>query len=128
MSTPTVLASAAVMSLLRKEVTTRCIADRFGVTEAQVSEWMDIFIIGGVLALSNANEGGAAKRGREPVQGAASGSATQPNPSSGNWPSATYGCDPTSVERSRSGDPTTRPPVYGFQNLGGDPTTHPPRC
>ena len=52
MPMPTVLISAAVMSLLRNEVTTRCIADRFGVTEAQVLEWKDVFTIGGILALS----------------------------------------------------------------------------
>src|SRR5262245_33257582 len=59
MAMPSVLISAAVMSLLRNEVTMRCIADRFGVTEAQVTEWRDIFTIGGILALSDVNGGGS---------------------------------------------------------------------
>lgn len=45
--------SAALMALLRREETVRGIAARFGVSEAQVLEWQDIFVAAGVLAVTN---------------------------------------------------------------------------
>ena len=56
--------SAAVLSILRKDVTTRCVADRFGVAESQVHEWVDIFTVGGVLSLSELCGGVAAQERR----------------------------------------------------------------
>ncbi|QDT91634.1 aldo-keto reductase family protein [Gimesia algae] len=49
--------SAALMALLRREETVRGIAARFGVTEAQVLEWQDVFIAAGVLAVTNYRNG-----------------------------------------------------------------------
>lgn len=109
MPTPTVLISAAVLSLLRKEVTPRCIADRFGVTEAQVHEWIDIFTVGGILALSEMNEGGAALRGRGAALGGNTGVSPQYHPESCGRPPG----DPCSVggRISGGGDPTTPGPT-----------------
>jgi hypothetical protein len=52
-----ILVPAAVMALLRREETVRGVAERLGVTEAQVLEWTDIFVIGGVLALTEFRSG-----------------------------------------------------------------------
>ncbi|QDU49572.1 hypothetical protein Pan110_19100 [Gimesia panareensis] len=49
--------SAALMALLRREETVRGIAARFGVTEAQVLEWQDIFVAAGILAVTNYRNG-----------------------------------------------------------------------
>jgi hypothetical protein len=48
----------SVLALLRRDVVASCVADRFGVTEAQVLEWQDVFVIAGVLALSEFQRGG----------------------------------------------------------------------
>lgn len=47
-----ILVPLAVLSILRKEESVRCVADRLGVTEAQVEKWKDIFVLAGSLALS----------------------------------------------------------------------------
>lgn len=49
--------SAALMALLRREETVRGIAARFGVTEAQVLEWQDVFVSAGILAVTNYRNG-----------------------------------------------------------------------
>jgi hypothetical protein len=43
---------AAVLALIRGEVTASCVADSFGVTEIQVHSWMDIFQVAGIVALT----------------------------------------------------------------------------
>lgn len=43
--------SAAVMALLRRDQSVSGIADQLGVTEAQVLEWQDTFVVGGISAL-----------------------------------------------------------------------------
>jgi hypothetical protein len=48
---------SSVMALLRGDVSASYIADQFGVTEAQVNEWKDIFVVAGVLALTRSQEG-----------------------------------------------------------------------
>jgi len=53
-----ILVPSAVMSLLRREDSVRGVADRFGVTESQVHEWLDMFVIAGVLALTEHRTGG----------------------------------------------------------------------
>lgn len=47
-----ILVPTAVMSLLRREDSVRGVAARFGVTEAEVLEWLDVFVVAGVLALT----------------------------------------------------------------------------
>jgi hypothetical protein len=49
---------SSVLALLRRDVVASCVADRFGVTEAQVLEWQDVFVVAGVLALSEFQRGG----------------------------------------------------------------------
>ena len=49
---------AAVLSLIRGDVTASYIAESFGVTELQVHGWRDIFQIAGVVALTNAMKSG----------------------------------------------------------------------
>ncbi len=51
--------ASSVLALLRRDVTASCIADRFGVTEAQVLEWQDIFLVAGLLALAEFQSGGS---------------------------------------------------------------------
>jgi hypothetical protein len=51
---------AAVLAHVRGETTASCVADSFGVTEAQVQGWKDIFQVAGVVALTNALKSGAA--------------------------------------------------------------------
>src|SRR5262245_40108522 len=96
MAMPSVLISAAVMSLLRNEVTMRCIADRFGVTEIQVSEWRDIFTVGGILALAELNGGGSPR------------TPTEFRPAASDGPE-TAGSDPKTKRVLRGRDPTTPP-------------------
>jgi len=43
--------TAAAMAILRREQSVLSVADRFGVTEGQVLEWQDVFVIGGTTAL-----------------------------------------------------------------------------
>jgi hypothetical protein len=50
--------ASSVLALLRRDVTASCIADRYGVTEAQVLEWQDIFVVAGSLALAEFQRGG----------------------------------------------------------------------
>ena len=51
--------ASSVLALLRRDVTASCIADRYGVTEAQVLlEWHDIFVDAGSLALAEFQRGG----------------------------------------------------------------------
>src|SRR5436309_2181108 len=55
----------SILALLRGDLTASYIADRFGVTEAQVLEWRDTFLVAGVLALDErlcGSRGGARKR------------------------------------------------------------------
>jgi hypothetical protein len=40
-----------VLSVLRRGNSVRGAADRLGVTEAQIREWIDVFVVAGVLAL-----------------------------------------------------------------------------
>lgn len=91
---PNILISAAVMSLLRNEVTARCVADRFGVTEAQVLEWKDVFMIAGILGLS---ELGSIAR---PTVQSQYPAASPPSRKDGL-------SDPTTRNVARFGDPTT---------------------
>ncbi len=49
---------SSVLAMLRRDLTPRCVADRFGVTEAEVLEWQDIFLAAGVLALAEFRRGG----------------------------------------------------------------------
>jgi transposase-like protein len=42
----------SVLALLRGDLSVRCVAERFGVTEAQVAEWRDTFVVAGALALA----------------------------------------------------------------------------
>jgi hypothetical protein len=50
--------ATSVLALLRRDVTASCIADRYGVTEAQVLEWHDVFVLAGSLALAEFQRGG----------------------------------------------------------------------
>lgn len=42
----------AILAILRRDESVRGVADRLGVTEAQVEKWKDIFVVAGTLALS----------------------------------------------------------------------------
>lgn len=59
------LLMASILALLRGEVTVRGVAERFGVTEAQVARWRDIFEIAGMLALSSFLSGKSAGPGAQ---------------------------------------------------------------
>jgi hypothetical protein len=50
--------ASSVLALIRRDVTASYVADRFGVTEAQVLEMQDLFVIAGVLALAEFQNGG----------------------------------------------------------------------
>ncbi len=50
--------ASSVLAILRRDVTASCVADRYGVTEAQIHEWLDVFVIAGVLALAEIQRGG----------------------------------------------------------------------
>jgi hypothetical protein len=58
MASVDITVATSVLSLLRRDVTASCIADRYGVTEAQVLEWQDVFILAGSLALAEFQRGG----------------------------------------------------------------------
>lgn len=45
--------SCSIMALLRGDLSPSYIADRFGVTEREVLEWRDIFLVAGTMALAN---------------------------------------------------------------------------
>lgn len=45
---------AAILAHIRGEITASCVADSFGVTEAQVQGWKDVFLVAGVVALTSA--------------------------------------------------------------------------
>jgi len=51
MTEPDVILPVAVMAILRHDETVLGVADRLGVTEAEVERWKDIFVIAGTLAL-----------------------------------------------------------------------------
>ena len=53
---------ASVMATLRGDLTASCVADRFGVTEASVNEWKDVFISAGVLAVAESLNGMTPRR------------------------------------------------------------------
>ncbi len=106
MSTPPVLITAAVMSMLRKELTVRCVADRFGVTEAQVLEWKDIFMIGGVLALTDASGTGS-----DTCVGS-------------NFKTRSYGEPSADASDPTTGSVTRSIHSTQWTSGGGDPTTH----
>ena len=53
MSKPEITIPVAILALLRGEVSARYLTDTFGVTEAQVHQWVDVFTVGGVLALNS---------------------------------------------------------------------------
>jgi hypothetical protein len=103
-----ILIPCSVMALLRGDVSAGYIADRFGVTEAQVLEWKDVFLVAGTMAVagmqraqgsSGPSQGGPSQGGKPPIQ-----QQGQPKPKGG------------------IGDPTTKPPGSGGI---GDPTTTP---
>src|SRR5690348_11951878 len=81
--------ASSVLALLRRDVTASCVADRFGVTEAQVLEWQDVFLAAGVLALAELQRGGTvfAHLGQE----------SQPQEQDDDWDGGVT-------------DPTTKPP------------------
>ena len=56
---PNVRLAAAVMSVIRRDDSPRGVADRFGVAESVVREWIDVFVVGGALALSGLAAAGA---------------------------------------------------------------------
>ena len=46
------LIPVVVLSVLRCDMTVRGAADRLGATEAQIREWVDVFVVAGVLSLN----------------------------------------------------------------------------
>ncbi len=52
MSTKYISVQSSVLALIRGDLTVSCVADRFGVTEAEVREWQDTFLVAGILALN----------------------------------------------------------------------------
>jgi len=53
MSKRDLLLMASIRAVIRGDMAVRGVAERFGVTEAQVARWRDIFEIAGMLALSH---------------------------------------------------------------------------
>ena len=72
---------AAVLAHIRGELTAAHVADMFGVTEAQVHAWKDIFQVAGVVALMNAlTGGGPCDPDPSPAPGEPTSSTTTPHP------------------------------------------------
>lgn len=120
--------ASSVLALLRRDVTASFLADRYGVTEAQVLEWQDVFLVAGVLALAEFQSGGKVfahlGEGSRPQQRGGQGNGglgepTTPGPDGGMA---------TITPRSSRGGPveaTTFPPDWA---AGPEvPTTRPPR-
>lgn len=99
-----ILVPAGVMAILRREDSARGMAERLGVSEAQVHEWMDVFTIAGALALNSL------RAGRKGKPRSLSGS--------GKGGSCEGTGDPTTFDICDCGDPTTFP----LDDVG-DPTT-----
>ncbi len=47
-----ILVPTAIMALLRGDETVQSVAAQCGVSEAEVEKWRDVFVVSGVLALS----------------------------------------------------------------------------
>ena len=92
----------AVKALVRGDLTVRGLAERFGVTEAQVESWKDVFEMAGTLALAD-NLGRGHRRGRRRRQrqaGDYSEPTTTPLP---------YWSEPTTTPLPYWSEPTTTP-------------------
>jgi transposase-like protein len=63
---PNVRLAAAVMSVIRRDDSVRGVADRFGVAESVVREWIDVFVVGGAMALSGLAAAGAPSYSPDP--------------------------------------------------------------
>jgi hypothetical protein len=87
---------SSVLAILRRDLTPSCVADRFGVTEAEVLEWQDIFLAAGVLALAEFRCGGKVWAHLGPGTGLGSGGGdgdpgdptTTPDPTTTNSPTS----------------------------------------
>lgn len=95
MSNREILIVASVLALLRGEISVRGVAERFGVTEAQVRRWKDVFEIAGMLALSEVICGKrgrvtARKRRRKPRR-----RAREVEPTTGSYTTTTLECTTT---------------------------------
>jgi hypothetical protein len=109
-----ILMMASVLALFRGETTVRGVAERFGVTEAQVMRWMDVFEIAGTLALAELICGKQSRaemrrrlarrtdKGSEPTTFPC-GETTTPEPSE----PTTFPCGETTTPEP--GEPTTTP-------------------
>jgi hypothetical protein len=52
-----IIVPAAIMSLIRGNDSVRGVADRLGVTESQVLEMHDVFVVGGLVAMMDFRRG-----------------------------------------------------------------------
>lgn len=105
-----ILIPCSVMALLRGDVSAGYIADRFGVTEAQVLEWKDVFLVAGTMAVAGMHraQGNSGPSQVGPSQGGKSPTQQQGQPKPGGG----------------IGDPTTTPAPAACGGIG-DPTTTP---
>ena len=94
-----IVVPAAVLSLMRREDSARGLADRFGVTEAQVIEWHDIFVAAGIVALTEFRKGRLRGGPRHAIT-------TTPLPDPGT------SCEPmTTAHSATTAQPTTAQPT-----------------
>ncbi len=94
---------ASVMAILRGDLTASCVADRFGVTEACVNEWKDVFISAGVLAVAENLNGIAPMRHASSQVCDIRGYTTTPYPDWSHYPTASYGYRPTTTPGPEQG-------------------------
>ncbi len=106
-----ILMMASVMALIRGEVTVRGIAERFGVTEAQVLGWKDVFEIAGILALAEVICGTQSRAATRKRPGKSRlGKGTEPTTPSCDEPTTTPEPCP---EKTTTPEPWSEPTTFG---------------
>lgn len=114
----------AILALLRGDLSVRCIADRFGVTEALVCEWRDVFIVAGSFAVKEHGESAGRRRRLSALgdiqnattfspDGGIIGATTTPEPTPNPIRPTTMMPAPTTTP-----SPTTAPVEPGEETLG----------
>ena len=88
---------ASVMAILRGDLTASFVADRFGVTEACVNEWKDVFVSAGVLAVAETLNGFPPSSHAAVQVCDMGGPTTTPYPEWDNYPAASYEYRPTTT-------------------------------
>ena len=104
----------AILAILRHDESVRGVADRLGVTEAQVEKWKDIFVVAGTLALSKTRSArkpfAAEIDGRGFYSSSSDDPCTQPHhPCSSRDPVENFSSDPPTTSTSPPPGTTLHP-------------------